>query len=229
MDEMLILYAVILTLGAIVGVFLEKASIYLIRRRVNSLMNYQFSGSNMKTGFWALMNGTGWFILVKINGIQANTLECMLLFSVCIVLSAVDINIKKIPNELIIMTLIIGAAFLITSQPILSLGINVFGLALGFIIFFLPAIIGKGAGWGDVKYAAAVGFCLGAYGIISAVLIMTGFLLVYTVYLIVTGKGNLKSKVALGPFMASGFIAVLVLNIINTNYLLFDLGVLING
>ena len=90
-------------------------------------------------------------------------------------------------------------------------------------------MIGKGAGWGDVKYAAAVGFCLGAYGILAAVLIMTLFLALYTVYIILTGKGSLKSKIALGPFMASGFVAVLVLNIINSNNSLFDLGVFING
>lgn len=212
MMNQLIIYAVIFSLGAIIGVGMEKAALHLIKRRVSTLMDYQFSGSVIKTLFWAAINGTGWLMLVKFNGLQANTLECMLLLSVCIVLSAVDISIKKIPNELIILTLIIGVAFSITSQPIWSLGINVFGLGLGFIIFFLPAIIGKGAGWGDVKFAAAVGFCLGVYGILSAVLIMAVFLLVYIMYLMMTGKGNLKSRVALGPFIAAGFVAVLILN-----------------
>lgn len=208
----LIIDAVIFSLGAIIGVCMEKASLYLIKRRENTLRVYQFSGSEKKTLFWAGINGTGWLMLIKINGLEANTLECMLLLSVCIVLSVVDMSIKKIPNELIILTLIIGAAFSITSQPIWSLGINVFGLGLGFIIFFLPAIIGKGAGWGDVKFAAAVGFCLGVYGILSAVLIMAICLLGYIVYLIISGKGNLKTRVALGPFIASGFISVLILN-----------------
>lgn len=212
MLNQLIIYAVIFSLGAIIGVYMEKASLYLIKRRVNTLSDYQFFGSGRKTLFWAAINGIGWLMLVRFNGLQANTLECMLLLSVCIVLSAVDISIKKIPNELVILTLIIGAAFSITSQPIWSLGINAFGLGVGFIIFFLPAIIGKGAGWGDVKFAAAVGFCLGVYGILSAVLIMAVFLLVYIVYLTISGNGNLKSRVALGPFIASGFISVLILN-----------------
>ncbi|MDK2943059.1 MAG: hypothetical protein PWP56_2572, partial [Acetobacterium sp.] len=88
------------------------------------------------------------------------------------------------------------------------------------------AMIGKGAGWGDVKYAAAVGFCLGVYGIISAIMIMTFFLMIYTIYLIIRRKGNLKSKVALGPFMASGFVSVLVINLINANDHLFEFGML---
>lgn len=216
----------VILIGAVVGVLMEKTSVYLIKRRVKTLTHHQFSGSLSKTIFWAMMNATIWLIFIKINGIESKTLECMMLFSICIILSAVDISIKKIPNELVLMTIFVGGAFIVTGQPITSIGMNVFGLLIGFIIFFLPAMIGKGAGWGDVKYAAAVGFCLGAYGIISAIMIMTFFLMIYASYLLISGKGNLKSKVALGPFMASGFVSVLILNLINANYHLFEFGML---
>ena len=138
MNEVTMIHMVILALGAVFGVFMEKAAVCLIRRRVNLLMLYRFSGSIGKTILWAMVNALGWLILVRINGLQSNTLECMLLLSVCMVLSAVDISIKKIPNELILMTLVIGASFLVTGQPIRSQGINIFGFVLGFIIFFLP-------------------------------------------------------------------------------------------
>ncbi|MBI4856508.1 MAG: prepilin peptidase [Acetobacterium woodii] len=212
----------VLSIGVVVGVLMEKSSVYLIKQRVSTLKQHQFSGSFSKTIFWAIMNATIWLIFVTLNDLRPQTLECMMLFSICIILSAVDISIKKIPNELVLMTLFIGGAFLITGQPLMSLGLNIVGLLIGFIIFFLPAMIGKGAGWGDVKYAAAVGFCLGAYGIISAIMIMTFFLMIYASYLIIRGKGNLKSKVALGPFMASGFVSVLILNLLNANYHLID-------
>jgi len=216
----------IILIGAVVGVLMEKSSSYLIERRVHTLMHHQFSGSFSKTMFWAMLNSIVWLIFIRLNGLESQTLEYMMLFSICIILSAVDISIKKIPNELVLMTIFVGGAFIITGQPITSIAMNVFGLLIGFIIFFLPAMIGKGAGWGDVKYAAAVGFCLGAYGIISAIMIMTFFLMIYACYLIIRGKGNLKSKVALGPFMASGFVSVLILNLINTNYHLFEFGML---
>jgi len=214
----------VLLIGAVVGALMEKSSVYLIKQRVNALKYSQFSGSVSKTTFWAMINAIVWLVFIKLNGLETKTLECMMLFSICIILSAVDISIKKIPNELVLMTIFVGGAFVITGQPLASLEMNIFGLAIGFIIFFLPAMIGKGAGWGDVKYAAAVGFCLGAYGILAAIMMMTFFLMIYTGYLIISGKGNLKSKVALGPFMASGFVSVLILNLINTNYHLFDLG-----
>lgn len=214
----------VLLIGAVVGALMEKSSVYLIKQRVNALKYSQFSGSVSKTIFWAMINAIVWLVFIKLNGLEAKTLEYMMLFSICIILSAVDISIKKIPNELVLMIIFVGGAFVITGQPITSIGMNIFGLVIGFVIFFLPAMIGKGAGWGDVKYAAAVGFCLGAYGIISAVMIMTFFLMIYAGYLIIRGKGNLKSKVALGPFMASGFVSVLVLNLLNANYYLFDFG-----
>jgi prepilin signal peptidase PulO-like enzyme (type II secretory pathway) len=216
----------IILIGAVVGVLMEKSTSYLIKRRVNTLRYHQFSGSLSKTIFWAIINATIWLILVTLNGLDARTLEVMLLLSIGMILSVIDISIKKIPNELVLMTLIIGGAFAITGQPLTSIGTNIFGLVIGFIIFFLPAMLGKGAGWGDVKYAAAVGFCLGGYGILSAILIMTLFLMIFAAYLIIRGKGNLKSKVALGPFMASGFAAVLLLNLLNTNYQLFEWGML---
>ena len=60
----------------------------------------------------------------------------------------------------------------------------------------------------------------------AAVFIMTFFLMIYTGYLMISKKGSLKSKVALGPFMAIGFVAVLFLNLLNTNYQLFEWGML---
>ncbi|WP_414731975.1 prepilin peptidase [Acetobacterium carbinolicum] len=225
MNQFAITVLVLLT-GAVVGALMEKSSVYLIKQRVNILKHPQFSGSVSKTIFWAIMNAFVWLVFVKLNGLEAKTLEYMMLFSICIILSAVDISIKKIPNELVLMTIFVGGAFVITGQPITSIGMNIFGLVIGFIIFLLPAMIGKGAGWGDVKYAAAVGFCLGVYGIISAIMIMTFFLMIYTIYLIIRKKGNLKSKVALGPFMASGFVSVLVINLLNANDHLFEFGML---
>lgn len=228
MSQTMAVSIVIIVLGAVVGLLMEKASINLINKRVNDLMIIRFSGSNAKTLMWAIINSLSWFFVVWINGLHANTIECILLISVSIILSAVDITIKKIPNELILLTLIIGATFTVIDKQLGSISINLIGFAVGFILFLIPAFIGKGAGWGDVKYAAVVGFCLGVYGFLTAIICMALILLVYTAYLIHTGKGNLKTKIALGPFMASGFISVLFLNIINSRFMLFDLGMFLN-
>lgn len=226
---MIIAYAVISVLGFVTGLFMEKASTALIRNRIKSLESSKFTGSTGKSLMWGMVNALSWLFVIEINGLNPQSIQALLIISVCIVLSTVDISIKKIPNELILLTLIIGASFMVTNLQVENITMNLLGFALGFILFLLPAVIGKGAGWGDVKYAAAVGFCLGVYGFLTAIIIMTMVLLIFTAYIILTGKGNLKTKIALGPFMAFGFVSVLIINIINSQVLIFDLSRLING
>jgi len=85
----------IILIGAVVGVLMEKSSSYLIEQRVHTLMHHQFSGSFSKTMFWAMLNSIVWLIFIRLNGLESQTLEYMMLFSICIILSAVDISIKK--------------------------------------------------------------------------------------------------------------------------------------
>jgi len=226
---MIVNYAVITLLGFLTGILMDKASTNLINNRIKSLSSSRFTGTREKSLMWAMVNALCWLFVIEINGLNPQSIQAILIISVCIVLSTVDISIKKIPNELILLTLIIGASFMVTDLQVGSITMNFMGFALGFILFLLPAIIGKGAGWGDVKYAAAVGFCLGVYGFLTAIIIMTFVLLIFTAYIIFTGKGNLKTKIALGPFMAFGFVSVLIINIMNSQVLIFDLGRLING
>ena len=207
---------------------MEKIAIYMINQRVSQRAVHRFSGSNRITIAWSVINALSWFSIVIIGGLNAKTIECILILSACIIISAVDITIKKIPNEMLLFTLIIGLVFVFVNNQASSINLNIIGFIVGFIMFFLPAMIGKGAGWGDVKYAAVVGFSLGIYNFLTAVMVMTLILLVYTAYIMVTGKGNLKTKIALGPFMAAGFVAVLVLNIINSKGMFFNLGVFLN-
>jgi leader peptidase (prepilin peptidase)/N-methyltransferase len=207
--------------GAVAGTMMEKSSNYLIEKRVNSLRKYLFPEKIKSILFWSFLNSSIWFLMIQLNGLNSQTLEYMMLASVSIVISAVDITIKKIPNELILMTLFIAGAFLVTGQSTSNILLNMLGFIIGFVIFTLPAFIGKGAGWGDVKYAAAVGFCLGIYGLMTAIIIMAFFLTFYTMFIIISGRGSLKSKVPLGPFITSGFVSVMILNLLKINYFPF--------
>jgi prepilin signal peptidase PulO-like enzyme (type II secretory pathway) len=225
---MIAIYVVTILLGGLVGLLMEKIAVYMINQRVSQPIVHRFSGSNGLTIAWAVINALSWFSIVLIGGLNAKTIECILILSACIIISAVDITIRKVPNEMLLFTLIIGIVFVFVNNQVNSINLNIIGFVVGFIMFFLPTMIGKGAGWGDVKYAAVVGFCLGIYDFLTAVIIMTLILLVYTAYIMITGKGNLKTKIALGPFLASAFVIVLVLNIINSKWMFFNLGVLLN-
>lgn len=87
---------------------------------------------------------------------------------------------------------------------ILAAFISMFPILLLFII-----TKGKGMGFGDVKLAFTMGFLLGIMGGITAIYL--GFIsgAIIGLILIITKKRKFKSKIAFGPFLIIGLLAVL--------------------
>jgi leader peptidase (prepilin peptidase)/N-methyltransferase len=86
------------------------------------------------------------------------------------------------------------------------------GGALGFGIFFLLALLGRGAmGLGDVKLAGVIGLMTG-YPLVVAALAL-GIVLggVAAIALLVTRRAGRKGTMAYAPYLALGTIAVLLL------------------
>ena len=208
-------------MGGFSGFLLEKLTLHLIKKRIPVQAESKFFITPLSTTIWVIIHSVCWFGIVYVGGLNANTIEIILILSACIVLSAVDIVTKKIPNELVLFLLIVGIVFAFINKAHLNL--NIMGFFAGFILFYLPSLIGKAAGWGDVKLAAAVGLCLGIYDFFTAMVVMGVLVLPYTLYILLTGKGNLKTKIAYGPFMASSFVITLFFNMINSKYNLFDM------
>ena len=219
---MMSIYIATILLGGFAGFWLRKLTAYLIEKRINEPIASKFPESVLNTSTWIVLNSICWFAIVYIGGITSSTIEIILMISACIVISVVDIVTRKIPNELILFLLILGAVFIFINNQIATINLNLIGFVVGFGLFYLPAMIGRGAGWGDVKFAAIVGFCLGIYNFFAAMVIMGVLVVPYMMYILFTGKGNLKTKIAYGPFMASGFVIVLLLSMINNKYHLSD-------
>ncbi len=82
-------------------------------------------------------------------------------------------------------------------------------MAVCFIIFLLPAALKKQVGAGDIKLAAALGFCAGIPGCLYAIALM-GVLIM--LYIMLARREPLllmiKKLVPMGPFMAAALIAV---------------------
>jgi Flp pilus assembly protein protease CpaA len=209
-------------LGGLAGLCMEEISIYLINKRVTEPITLKFSGSIGKSLSWIAAGAFSWFFVVYINGLNLKTVEILLLLSVCIVLSVVDITIRKIPNALVLLALVTGYVFPVLYGDNTDIKFKLFGLFIGLAVFMLPMFFGKLVGMGDVKFAAAVGFCLGVYGFLISMILMSVVLVAYTIYLYATGKGTVKSKIALGPFLAFGFVSVILLKMLNENYTFLD-------
>lgn len=84
----------------------------------------------------------------------------------------------------------------------------------GFLVM-LPILIlflitrGRGMGFGDVKYAFTMGFLLGIKGGLIAIYIAFILGAVVGIFLLATKKKKLRSKIAFGPFLVLGTVAVL--------------------
>jgi len=189
---------------------MKKIASLLIRKRADEELAHTYTRGSLFNALWMGVNALCWLAIWAVGGISLYTIEIALVVSVCIMLAVVDILTRKIPNELLLALLLIHAASLLAAGKTDSIAYNLLGAAIGFVVFLLPALFGKGAGLGDVKFAAAAGFILAAYDFLFSVLLMTLFLLIYTAYLVITRKGGLKSKVALGPFLAASLFAVML-------------------
>jgi prepilin signal peptidase PulO-like enzyme (type II secretory pathway) len=127
----------------------------------------------------------------------------------------VDLDIQKIPNLSVLALLVVRSTAVIYE---LVTGVSAkeaffpsaIGLAAAFILYQIPMLFGIPIGTGDVKFASAIGYCLGVFGFLQSAVIMAVGLVIFLVYLMVQKKGNLKTKVPMGPFLALGSIATIM-------------------
>lgn len=140
-------------------------------------------------------------------------------FWVLVVLTAIDLEHKLLPNRVVYPAFVVGSIALITLSLIegnldrltdAAIGAAVFGGFLFIVAFIAPA----GMGGGDVKLAVVLGEFLGYAGGVGVVLVgmflsfVTGAL-IGIVVMLATG-GNRKMQVPFGPFLAAGtFLALM--------------------
>lgn len=204
------LIALVLALGLATGYMMEKVSYKLVERRTDAKTAGKLSNGAVPTAVWMSANCAVWLAIWLIGGNTLETVEIAIIASVCIMLSAIDILIRKIPNELLAALFIAHLALLLLGQNYAGLPAYLLGAVLGLALFLLPALFRKGGvGLGDVKLASAVGFILAPKDFFASTILMAVLLLIYTAYLLITRKGGLKSKVALGPFIAASMVATM--------------------
>lgn len=120
---------------------------------------------------------------------------------------------KIIPDQLVILLALTGFGFVPTYksffQPILGIGVGILPM---LIIYFLGKIIFKKEvlGFGDVKLMAAIGFLLGAEGVVFT--FVTAFLTsgLYFAIALLMKKIKLNDEEPLGPFIGLAAITYLV-------------------
>lgn len=169
----------------------------------------------MAIALWMLVSAILYGIFFYIETETIVRLQYVLIMSIAINISVVDIDIRRIPNESVLALFLVRTigiiADIVGGQNFLEAALPSFiGLAVGFIIYSVPSMAGVPIGAGDIKYCAAIGFCLGIYGFLEASIIMSIALFIYWIYLKATGKGTAKTVTMQGPYLSLGVMVALI-------------------
>lgn len=129
---------------------------------------------------------------------------------VVVLLSAIDLERRILPNRIVVPSTILVLAGRIALEPARSKEWILAGAA-AFTFFFLIALTYPGGlGFGDVKFAALLGVGLGVAVIPAFVIGMTAAALFSVGLLLRDGATARKATIAYGPFLAFGALVALL-------------------
>lgn len=204
--------------GLAVGFIGYLLSLFQIKQRTQDKQKIRQMKKPLIVILWVLISA-GLFALCiwRIPNSWSLRIECALVIVLAMAIATVDISIRKIPNGSLLGILIIRTGYIVYSlsahgfdnQKSLLIS-SLAGLAIGFLLFMIPSLIGIPIGAGDTKFCAVIGFTLGVSGYLQAMIIMAAAMLVYLLILKITKKGNLKTATAVGPYLAAGTIVTLL-------------------
>lgn len=202
-------------IGFAAGLVINRVAVFQIKHRTDD--KKKIGNVNCLPAAIALCVITAilFAIIFRLNGNVYKRIEYVLYTSIALSIGVVDLDLKKIPNLSVLALLVIRTAAiiieLINGASVKSTIVpSLIGLGAAFFLYQLPMLIGIPIGVGDVKFASAIGYCLGLSGFLQAAIVMALGLLILLAVLTVTKKGNAKTKVPMGPFLALGTIATLL-------------------
>ncbi|WP_304508787.1 prepilin peptidase [Anaerotignum sp.] len=196
--------------GIFLGIAIRPISKAMIRYKIRQKMceNLNCDINKKFHVFAAILNGFLWaYAGSRIENFLIALLVAIL-FTVAIIISVIDIKIRLIPNELVLLILFLGVVF-----QVLCFGWQAQIHALlcmvtvGFIFIITAKFVGfEQVGAGDIKLAATIGLILGYPNIMIAVMGMCVTLLVFCVGGLLIKKLVKNSTFPFAPFIMFGTI-----------------------
>ena len=128
-------------------------------------------------------------------------------------LSAIDLDVRRLPNRLLaahagFVAAGVGAAAFITNGPIIAIQAALGG-AVGFAVFWiLDRLRPGGFGWGDGKYVPIIGAATAA---VSLTIEWWAFLIACAAAIIATPFRRRRTAFPFGPWLAIGALAAIAL------------------
>lgn len=208
-------YFVAVIMGLCAGFLFNRLAAVQIKKRTKSGEKPKDISKLSVVIPWMLISALLFAAIVWREDKWLTRIELFIYTSVLLNIAGVDYKIRKIPNELLLVLLVAKTVFLslalIDGEPFKVVMLpSLLGLVVGFVLFFLPALLRVSIGAGDLKFSAVIGFCLGYQLFLQAMILMAVFVLTYLVYLLLTKKGNFKTVTAMGPYLAIGSVLTML-------------------
>jgi prepilin signal peptidase PulO-like enzyme (type II secretory pathway) len=130
--------------------------------------------------------------------------------AVVVVLAAVDIRRRVIPNRIVLPATGVVLLLRLTAAPSHVGTIILAPVVVGLCMLVLNLITRSGVGMGDVKFALLMGAAMG-WSAVGA--IMLAFLAIFPVALAVLFRGGLSARrvwLPFGPFLTAGTLIVMI-------------------
>lgn len=159
-----------------------------------------------------LLNGLIWgYSFYKLDNILYAAILAALM-TLGLIIAYIDVKIRIIPNELVLVILILGIVFQITYFGYKALLGAAISMIVMMVVFTAVAgFVGFGTvGAGDVKLAGVMGLSLGYPLIITAIGIMAVALLIFILSGMALKKIYLSTMLPFAPFMIIGYIFALL-------------------
>ena len=215
----LIIFAII---GLYIGYIIPKLSLKLIeyKKKTKNIDNQEAQLFDSRINILIILfNGAAWCF----TAYTAESLFAAVLISVQIslgiIFAYIDIKIRIIPNELILVLLALGITYQMFNYGLEGILGSIICMVFIMIVFTaLATFMGLGkVGAGDVKLAGAIGFALGYPSVVTAMGAMAAVLLGYILIGLALRKIRLTTMLPLAPFLVAGYIFALVTFTVNLN------------
>lgn len=155
-----------------------------------------------------LINGLGWLGIIFIYGLTVEGIAAILIFSVSLVVTLIDLEHYLILNNILIFLFLCGIIFHFCAKDLNLIG-RIIGMIVGFGIPFVLAVISRGGmGGGDIKLCAVMGFWLGFPGVFQAIFIGALLGSIIGISLLITKVKKRKDPIPFGPFLVTGFFII---------------------
>jgi leader peptidase (prepilin peptidase)/N-methyltransferase len=210
-------------LGLLIGYVVPDISLKIMeykKGKENIKKSECFLLSKLSKICFCLFNGVTW----AVAGFYIDSAFIASLINIQItlglIIAFIDINIRIIPNELVLIIIILGIIFQTINYGLYGIIGSIMSMIFIMIVFTaIAGFMGFGkVGAGDVKLAGAIGLALGYPLIITAMGTMAIVLLVCILAGLALKKIQLSTMLPLAPFLAAGYVFSLLVLTINANF-----------